>query len=113
MSDAVPGPPANDVDLPMQARVILWATSAARGVLSAAAAKGLRLDVEEDRDEVALDVTAAVLRHLKSAGNKIVLPEPPATASQSTAAQEADRFSLADLVKDLMKPDEENDSPTG
>lgn len=97
----------------MQARVMLWAAASVRGVLSAAAAKGLRLDVEEDRDEIALEAVAAVLRHLAEAGNRIVLPEPPPATSQSSAAQQADGFSLADLVAGLLRVDEEGSSASG
>ena len=97
----------------MQARVMLWAAASVRGVLSAAAANGRRLDVEEDRDEIALEAVAAVLRHLAEAGNQIVLPEPPSAASQSSAAQQADGFSLANLVADLVRVDDEGSSAAG
>jgi hypothetical protein len=115
MSDAAPDVPADDVDMPMQARVLLWAAASVRGVLSAAAANGRRLDIEEDRDEIALEAVAAVLRHLKSAGNQIVLPEPPTDVSASSAAQEADGFSLVDLVTGLMQTGDDgaSDGPVG
>lgn len=113
MSDEVPGVPADDVDMPMQARVLLWAAASVRGVLASAAANGRRLDVEEDRDEIALEAVAAVLRHLTEAGNRIVLPEPPPEISQSSAAQQLDGFNLADLVADLLRVDEEGGSASG
>lgn len=97
----------------MQARVMLWAAASVKGVLSAAAANGRRLDVEEDRAEIALETVAAVLRHLAEAGNRIVLPEPPPAASQSSAAQQADGFNLANLVADLLRVDDEGTSATG